>query len=486
MNKDVRVDIIYFCTPADWRFESELHGDAYDLRLLTQTASTRVEAVHALGRAVGRSEIILIIGGFYGEIYLPATVAAAIGFSCQRVGLAGATREETLVFPAGSTPFALDGRLRGASVSSGPQTIFFLDEDRAGRIRLLREAILPQILSRYALAGGAQTPPPAANAAGKPLAKSPEKADVPLQEAGTAASGSPANAADQPLAKAPERADVPAREAGTAASGSPANAADKPLAKAPERADVPAREAGTAASGSSANKADKPLAKVPERADVPAPEAEAAAVPEPLEIERVVLTPRRPASKTGRELPRIPQLEEPSAAEKQILEGLPRLHLSPEREGKADRLPEKLSFPEREPESLPRTHVELKNIRIAAAPEPKEKPASISTKERPKEARAAEIPPVEMKKMHLPTEDAPKPGDWLRAEALPDGEDAPPPEEEALAVGRVAKIVIAVIAVVLLLLALWSGYSYFASAAGEAALPSGWTAEAKEWGGTVW
>ena len=209
-------------------------------------------------------------------------------------------------------------------------------------------------------------------------------------------------------------------------------------------------------------------------------------MPEPLEIERVVLTPRRPASKTGRELPRIPQLEEPSAAEKQILEGLPRLHLSPEREGKADRLPEKLSFPEREPESLPRTHVELKNIRIAAAPEPKEKPASISTKERPKEARAAEIPPVEMKKMHLPTEDAPKPGDWLRAEALPDGEDAPPPEEEALAVGRVAKIVIAVIAVVLLLLALWSGYSYFASAAGEAALPSGWTAEAKEWGGTVW
>lgn len=426
MNKDVRVDIIYFCTPADWRFESELHGDAYDLRLLTQTASTRVEAVHALGRAVGRSEIILIIGGFYGEIYLPATVAAAIGFSCQRVGLAGATREETLVFPAGSTPFALDGRLRGASVSSGPQTIFFLDEDRAGRIRLLREAILPQILSRYALAGGAQTPPPAANAA------------------------------DQPLAKAPERADVPAREAGTAASGSPANAAGKPLAKSPERADAPS------------------------------PEAEAAAVPEPLESERVVLTPRRPASKTGRELPRIPQLEEPSAAEKQILEGLPRLHLSPEREGKADRLPEKLSFPEREPESLPRTHVELKNIRIAAAPEPKEKPASISTKERPKEARAAEIPPVEMKKMHLPTEDAPKPGDWLRAEALPDGEDAPPPEEEALAVGRVAKIVIAVIAVVLLLLALWSGYSYFASAAGEAALPSGWTAEAKEWGGTVW
>ena len=456
MNKDVRVDIIYFCTPADWRFESELHGDAYDLRLLTQTASTRVEAVHALGRAVGRSEIILIIGGFYGEIYLPATVAAAIGFSCQRVGLAGATREETLVFPAGSTPFALDGRLRGASVSSGPQTIFFLDEDRAGRIRLLREAILPQILSRYALAGGAQTPPPAANAA------------------------------DKPLAKAPERADVPAREAGTAASGSSANKADKPLAKVPEKADVPLQEAGTAASGSPANAADKPLAKVPERADVPAPEAEAAAVPEPLEIERVVLTPRRPASKTGRELPRIPQLEEPSAAEKQILEGLPRLHLSPEREGKADRLPEKLSFPEREPESLPRTHVELKNIRIAAAPEPKEKPASISTKERPKEARAAEIPPVEMKKMHLPTEDAPKPGDWLRAEALPDGEDAPPPEEEALAVGRVAKIVIAVIAVVLLLLALWSGYSYFASAAGEAALPSGWTAEAKEWGGTVW
>ncbi len=456
MNKDVRVDIIYFCTPADWRFESELHGDAYDLRLLTQTASTRVEAVHALGRAVGRSEIILIIGGFYGEIYLPATVAAAIGFSCQRVGLAGATREETLVFPAGSTPFALDGRLRGASVSSGPQTIFFLDEDRAGRIRLLREAILPQILSRYALAGGAQTPPPAANAAGKPLAK------------------------------APERADVPAPEAEAAASGSSANKADKPLAKVPEKADVPLQEAGTAASGSPANAADKPLAKVPERADVPAPEAEAAAVPEPLEIERVVLTPRRPASKTGRELPRIPQLEEPSAAEKQILEGLPRLHLSPEREGKADRLPEKLSFPEREPESLPRTHVELKNIRIAAAPEPKEKPASISTKERPKEARAAEIPPVEMKKMHLPTEDAPKPGDWLRAEALPDGEDAPPPEEEALAVGRVAKIVIAVIAVVLLLLALWSGYSYFASAAGEAALPSGWTAEAKEWGGTVW
>lgn len=436
MNKDVRIDIIYFCTPADWGFESELYGGGYDLRLLTQTASTKTEAVHALSRAVGRSEVILIVGGFYGNIYLPATVAAAIGFSCQRVGLAGAAPEETLVFPAGAVPFALDGCLRGAMLCSGPQMIFFLDEERSGRVRLAREKILPHIQARYMWAD-----PPAVQPAGA-APGSGDVRPVSTEEAGELSDGEETG----PLSQ---------------------NAPDKPL---------PVETQSAAAAPIKREKREIPSAPF-----------------QPIKSERVVLTPRRPGTNpaAGRDLPHIPQVEEPSAAERKILAELPRLRLSSDHAGKAERLPEKLSFPSAAPEPLPRAHVELKDIRPAASSciEQETAPAVDFRQDDPADCADAEkgLPPVKMEKMRVPNfVDTPKPGDWVEPVELSNDRDpAAPVEDEPLPVSRAAKFVIAVIVIALLSLALWSGYSYFASNAGDAALPV-WTANIEGDRATAW
>lgn len=153
------MDIIYFNVPADWAFESELYAGPYHLRLLTQTVTSRAAAVNQLSKAVSRSETILMVGGFFGEENLPSAVASAIGFSLQRVGLPGAELSDTYLFPTGSTPFLLDGKIRGAILKSGRQAIIFLDEDRAGRLELTKQQLVPFIFQEQTIAHKDFLPP---------------------------------------------------------------------------------------------------------------------------------------------------------------------------------------------------------------------------------------------------------------------------------------------------------------------------------------
>ena len=151
LNVDVRVDVIYFDMPADWAVESELHGASFDLRLLTQTAENKAEALRALGKAVHRSESIIIIGGFHGKEHIPAAIAHALDRKMQRIGLANTAPEDAVYIPEGGTPIVHEGKIRGAILKSGPQAIFLVDETRDFRAEILRESVIPHIAAMHGL-----------------------------------------------------------------------------------------------------------------------------------------------------------------------------------------------------------------------------------------------------------------------------------------------------------------------------------------------
>lgn len=151
MSDGVRVDIIYFQTASDWLFESELYSKYYSLRLLTATASSKAETVRALGRALTRSETVVVVGGWQEEAYLPATIAKAVGVSCQRVGLAGSAPEDAVLLPSGAMPLAVDGRIHGAILCRGPQAIVLLDDVRACRAALAKAYIAPYLIKQAGL-----------------------------------------------------------------------------------------------------------------------------------------------------------------------------------------------------------------------------------------------------------------------------------------------------------------------------------------------
>lgn len=155
MSDGVRADIIYYNTSSDWLFESELYSKYYSLRLLTAAASSKMEAIKALGRALTRSETVIVVGGWQGESYLPATIAKAVGVSCQRVGLPGSAPEDAVLLPSGAMPLTAGGRICGAILCRGPQAIVMVDDEREGRVRLAKDFIAPYLIKQAGLLAGA-------------------------------------------------------------------------------------------------------------------------------------------------------------------------------------------------------------------------------------------------------------------------------------------------------------------------------------------
>ena len=151
MSDGVRVDIIYFNTSSDWMFETELHSRYYNLRMLTGSAFSRLEALKTLSRAVSRSETTIVVGGWNESVPMPAVVGKSVGVSSQRIGLPGRPESESVLLPQGAVPFAANGKIRAAVLRSGPQAIFFVDDDRKGRSELAAKFIVPYLLKQAGL-----------------------------------------------------------------------------------------------------------------------------------------------------------------------------------------------------------------------------------------------------------------------------------------------------------------------------------------------
>lgn len=150
MSKDVKIELIYFKSSTDVSLEFGLHGD-YPLRLLSINTNDRAEFFHSLKRAVSRSEIIIIIGGYRSKEYLPSFLAKAIGrrLVTSDNGDHGILMPGTVSIPDGAIPLVIKGKFGGFIIESGPQTIFSLTDDRNIRLAITKDIIVSYIAEYY-------------------------------------------------------------------------------------------------------------------------------------------------------------------------------------------------------------------------------------------------------------------------------------------------------------------------------------------------
>lgn len=150
MSKDVRIEVIYYKTPADVSLEFGLHGN-YPLRLLSERCDDKNSFFHSLKRAVSRSEIIITVGGYNEK--LPKFIAKAIGknsfvpdYKKQNIDA-----DEPYSIPESSeiltTKFS--NRFGGFIIECGPQTIISLTDDKFTRISIVKDFIVNYITEHH-------------------------------------------------------------------------------------------------------------------------------------------------------------------------------------------------------------------------------------------------------------------------------------------------------------------------------------------------
>ncbi|MDD4698695.1 MAG: SpoIID/LytB domain-containing protein [Oscillospiraceae bacterium] len=152
MDTDIKMEIIYFCQGSDIKLEFGLRGE-YPLRLLTSSCNDYRSFLSSLKKAVARSEVIITVGGFFGDKYLPDILGRAIGNKCKETDLSiyGLNNvHQSLTLPDGAVPLiSCNGEFGGCVIESGPQSIIMLTEDNKVRLSLLFELVVPYVTEHY-------------------------------------------------------------------------------------------------------------------------------------------------------------------------------------------------------------------------------------------------------------------------------------------------------------------------------------------------
>ncbi len=152
MSKDVKIEIIYYKTATDVSLEFGLH-DQYPLRLLSSCCNDLKSFFKSLKRAVMRSEIILLVGGYDDEKeYLPGFLARSIGQKCviPDYGKLGVIASNHYILPKDAKPLAPKSRLFGGFlIEHGPQTIISLTDDQKIRNELVKQFIASYITEHH-------------------------------------------------------------------------------------------------------------------------------------------------------------------------------------------------------------------------------------------------------------------------------------------------------------------------------------------------
>lgn len=147
MYHNIKVDVIYYNTPADYEMEFNLAG-CCRMRLLNDKASTIKAFLRSLSRAVDRSRIIMTVGPLFDENGLLSVVSHAIGrplvpIDCAMYGLQS---ETPISLIDGATPLVDDnGILAGCIIESGPQIMILLTENKMVRKSVMISLIHPYV-----------------------------------------------------------------------------------------------------------------------------------------------------------------------------------------------------------------------------------------------------------------------------------------------------------------------------------------------------
>ena len=147
MSKDVKIETIYYKSKSDVSLEFGLHGN-YPVRLLSSSCDNLTAFFHSLKRAVSRSQIIIIVGGYEGNEYIPSFVARAINklVFVPEYNKFGVICKEKYPLPEGAVPISpANKKFSGFLIESGPQTIISLTENKKLRADTVNEVIVKYI-----------------------------------------------------------------------------------------------------------------------------------------------------------------------------------------------------------------------------------------------------------------------------------------------------------------------------------------------------
>ena len=146
MLPDLTLEAIYFNTSTDFKMEFKLCSIC-NVRFLSTTTKDNKAFLLALQKSVSRSKVIVTIGGFNKENYLPKIVANSIGNELINISESKVMNvDEDIQIPSGAVPlFNTENHFCGLVIEKGTQSIIMLTEDKELRQQVLDSLVLPYI-----------------------------------------------------------------------------------------------------------------------------------------------------------------------------------------------------------------------------------------------------------------------------------------------------------------------------------------------------
>lgn len=145
MASDIKLEILYYLTASDFEMEFNLSG-CCSMRILTAKPTQQKELLINLAKAVDRSKVIIVAGKLFGSDSVVSIISNAIGSEPIEQPEYSKNTDEIVVMPSGATPlFNDDGVFSGCIITSGPQVIILLSDDRPTRHSVLKNTVYEYI-----------------------------------------------------------------------------------------------------------------------------------------------------------------------------------------------------------------------------------------------------------------------------------------------------------------------------------------------------
>ena len=147
MTQHIKADIIYYNTPTDFEMEFNLCG-CCRIRLLTEKAPDKKTLGAALGRAVSRSKIIIIVGNLFSDNGTLSLVSSATGIPLSPIKNEdyGISSDDVINIPKNAVPLITqEGVFGGCLLVSGPQTMILLSDSKSTRKTVMSSLVHPYI-----------------------------------------------------------------------------------------------------------------------------------------------------------------------------------------------------------------------------------------------------------------------------------------------------------------------------------------------------
>lgn len=145
MTPDLKLEVIYFNTLTDFKLEFKICGIG-NVRFLSAVVSSERAFLLALQRSVGRSRVVVTVGGLSPEENILTSLSRAIGVEMVKAQNKDIANAEEIEIPKGSIPlFSKEGKFQGVVIEQGEQSIIMLSEDRELTHEALDSLILPYL-----------------------------------------------------------------------------------------------------------------------------------------------------------------------------------------------------------------------------------------------------------------------------------------------------------------------------------------------------